>query len=297
MFSLPIMRHVNERYSREPSTFSWKSLVLSDAVIVIHKFLATQKYSETYTVGILRTSLVPLLNATLACPGNLQLSKVDTTACFCTVDAGLKTVAGAKRFVPGTKLCLQPDIKPSIHPTRQKPARGDRSRSQSPLLPGLPDDLAIACLIRVPRVEHRKLRLVCKRWYRLLAGWRNPSTSLNGQLYALECKDGCKIRVYDEKTDAWSKHIDSKMHLGNSKALEAAALLPLNGKLCIIRNNMSISLVNVSKSDDASSASAEHLWETIAGKGQFKTLVTNFLSSLGRNRLKSHIVHCQVLQA
>ncbi|CAL5360765.1 unnamed protein product [Camellia sinensis] len=423
----------------------------------------------------------------------IQPPLVDTTACFCTVDAGLKTVAGAKRFVPGTKLCLQPDIKPSIHPTRQKPARGDRSRSQSPLLPGLPDDLAIACLIRVPRVEHRKLRLVCKRWYRLLAGnffyslrknlgiseewiyimkrdrdgkiswhafdpiyqlwqplppvpkeytealgfgcavlsgchlylfggkdpikgpmrrvifysartnkwhrapdmlrrrhffgscvinnclyvaggenegvhrslrsaevydpnknrwsfisdmstamvpfigvvyegkwflkgigshrqvlsevyqpdtdswypvydgmvsgWRNPSTSLNGQLYALECKDGCKIRVYDEKTDAWSKHIDSKMHLGNSKALEAAALLPLNGKLCIIRNNMSISLVNVSKSDDASSASAEHLWETIAGKGQFKTLVTNFLSSLGRNRLKSHIVHCQVLQA
>ncbi|RVW47458.1 hypothetical protein CK203_086474 [Vitis vinifera] len=39
---------------------------------------------------------------------------------------------------------------------------------------------------------------------------------------------------------------------------------------------------------------AEHLWETIAGRGQFKTLVTNLWSSLaGRNRLKSHIVHCQ----
>ncbi|XP_071909532.1 F-box/kelch-repeat protein At1g55270-like [Coffea arabica] len=141
------------------------------------------------------------------------------------------------------------------------------------------------------------------RWYPvydgMVAGWRNPSTSMNGHLYALECKDGCKLRVYDEATDSWSKHIDSKMHLGNSKALEAAALLPLNGKLCIIRNNMSISVVDVSKSDDSrSGAPAEHLWETISGKGQLKTLVTNFLSGLaGRNRVKHHIVHCQVLQA
>lgn len=423
----------------------------------------------------------------------IQPPLVDTTACFCRVDGGLKTVAGAKRFVPGSKLCLQPSIKPSIHPTRQKPTRRDRNRNQSPLLPGLPDDLAIACLIRVPRVEHCKLRLVCKKWYRLLsgnffyslrktlgiseewiyimkrdrdgkiswhafdptyqiwhplppvpseysqaigfgsavlsgchlylfggkdpmkgsmrrvifynartnkwhrapdmlrrrhffgscvinnclyvaggenegvhrslrsaevfdpnknrwsfisdmstamvpfigvvyegkwflkglgshrqvlsevyrpetdswhpvydgmvAGWRNPSTSLNGRLYALECKDGCKVRVYDEKTDSWSKHIDSKMHLGNSKALEAAALLPLNGKLCIIRNNMSISLVDVSKCDESGDGFGEHLWENIAGKGQFRTLVANFLLNLaGRNRPKSHIVHCQVLQ-
>ncbi|CAL5339401.1 unnamed protein product [Camellia sinensis] len=131
----------------------------------------------------------------------------------------------------------------------------------------------------------------CPVYDGMVTGWRNPCTSLNGKLYALDCKDGCKIRIFDEKTDAWSKHIDSKMHLGNSKALEAAALVPLNRKLCIIRNNMSISLVDVSKSD-------EHQWEMIGGKGQLKTLVTNFLSSLaGRNRLKSHIVHCQVLQA
>jgi hypothetical protein len=88
------------------------------------------------------------------------------------------------------------------------------------------------------------------------------------------------------------------MHLGSSRALEAAALVPLNGKLCIIRNNMSISLVDVSKLEDLKGSSAEQLWETIAGKGHFKTLVTNLLSSLaGRNRLKTHIVHCQVLQA
>lgn len=423
----------------------------------------------------------------------IQPPLVDTTACLCRVDAGLKNVSGAKRYVPGTKMCIRPDIKPSIHPTRQKQPR-DRNRDQSPLLPGLPDDLAIACLIRVPRIEHRKLRLVCKRWYRLLAGnffyslrknlgiaeewiyimkrdrdekiswhafdpahqlwqplppvpkeylvavgfgcavlsgchlylfggkdpvkgsmrrviyysartnkwhrapdmlrrrhlfgacvinnclyvaggeneglhrslrsaevydpnknrwsfisdmstamvpfigivydgkwflkglgshrqvlcevyqpetdswdsvyngmvtgWRNPSTTINGNLFALECNDGCKLRLYDEATDSWSKHIDSRMHLGSSKALEAAALLPLNGKLCIIRNNMSISLVDVSNSDNTREAPAEHLWETIAGKGQFKTFVTNFLSSLaGRGHFKSHIVHCQVLQA
>ncbi|KAL0340518.1 UNVERIFIED_CONTAM: F-box/kelch-repeat protein [Sesamum radiatum] len=364
-------------------------------------------------------------------------------------------------------MCLQPDIKPSIHPTRQKPPR-DRNRSQSPLLPGLPDDLAIACLIRVPRIEHFKLRLVCKRWYRLLAGnffyslrknlgiaeewiyimkrdrdgklswhafdpmhqvwqplppvpreyceardfgcavlsgchlylvggkdpvkgsmrrvvfysartnkwhrapdmlrrrhffgccvinnclwsfisdmstpmvpfigvvyegkwflkglgsqrqvvsevyqpeidswspvydgmvagWRHPCTTINGSLYALDCKDGCKLRIYDETSGSWSKRIDSKMHLGNSKALEAAAILPLNGKLCIIRNNMSISLIHVSKSDHGSTATTDHLGETIPGKGHFKTLVTSFLSNLaGRNRHKNRIVHCQVLQA
>ncbi|KAM1242423.1 hypothetical protein ACFX2G_034776 [Malus domestica] len=78
------------------------------------------------------------------------------------------------------------------------------------------------------------------------------------------------------------------MHLGNSRALEAASLVPLNGKLCIVRNNMSISLVDVSNSSDVHGESAEHLWETIAGKGQFKTLVTNLWSSLaGRGRLKS----------
>ncbi|CAA7403172.1 unnamed protein product [Spirodela intermedia] len=418
----------------------------------------------------------------------MENMQVDSTACLCKVDAGLKTVSGARKFVPGAKNCQQPSIRPSVRPSKRRAARGERSRSQSPLLPGLPDDLAIACLIRVPRAEHRKLRLVCKRWYRLLAGnyfyslrknleiteewiyvikrdrdgrisweafdpvyqlwqplppvpleysealgfgcavlsgchlylfggkdplkgsmrrvifysartnkwhrapdmlrrrhcfgycvmnnclyvaggesegvhrslrsaevydpnknrwsfisemstamvpfigvvyngkwflkglgshrqvlsevylpetdswypvvggmvsgWRNPSVCLNGQLYALDCKDGCKLRVYDEESDSWSGHIDSRMHLGGSRALEAAALVPLNGKLCIIRNNMSISLVDVARPE------GEPCWETIAGKGQLKTFMTNLWSNIaGRRRLKSHIVHCQVLQA
>lgn len=421
----------------------------------------------------------------------LQAPLVDSVSCYCKVDAGLKTVATARKFVPGSKICIQPDINPRAH--RSRSSRRERNRVQPPLLPGLPDDLAIACLIRVPRVEHRKLRLVCKRWQRLLsgnfyyslrknlgmaeewvyvmkrdrdgkiswhafdptyqlwqplppvpveyseargfgcavlsgchlylfggedplrgsmrrvvfynartnkwhpapsmirrrhcfgscvidnclyvaggecegiqralrsaevydphkskwsstaemgtgmvpfigvvhsgkwylkglgsrrqvmseaydpetntwtpvndgmiAGWRNPSTTMNGHLYSIDCRDGCKLRVYDEATDSWNKFIDSKLHLGSSRALEAAALVPLNGKLCIIRNNMSISLVDVS-SPDKHVESNPHLWENIAGKGHFRTLVTNLWSSIaGRSSLKSHIVHCQVLQA
>eukprot|EP00268_Persea_americana_P013451 TRINITY_DN1590_c0_g1_i1.p1 TRINITY_DN1590_c0_g1~~TRINITY_DN1590_c0_g1_i1.p1 ORF type:complete len:438 (-),score=75.79 TRINITY_DN1590_c0_g1_i1:2214-3527(-) len=421
----------------------------------------------------------------------VQAPLVDSVSCYCRVDSSLKTVAGARKFVPGSKLCIQPDIKPHAH--KSKNSRRERNRTQSPLLPGLPDDLAIACLIRVPRVEHRKLRLVCKRWYRLLsgnffyslrkslgmaeewvyvikrdrdgkiswhafdpiyqiwqqlppvpgeysealgfgcavlsgchlylfggkdpnrgsmrrvifysartnkwhrapdmlrkrhffgscvinnclyvaggecegiqrtlrsaevydpnknrwtfvadmstamvpfigvvydgkwflkglgshrqvmseaylpatnnwapvndgmvAGWRNPSISFNGKLYASDCWDGCKLRVYDEVTDSWNKFLDSKLHLGSSWAWEAAALVSINGKLCIIRNNMSICMVDVSSSDKHAESNAT-LWENISGRGHLMTFVTNLWSSIaGRNGVKSHIVHSQVLQA
>ncbi|KAI3523489.1 hypothetical protein L1887_01659 [Cichorium endivia] len=420
----------------------------------------------------------------------VQAPLVDSVSCYCKVDAGLKTVAGARKFVPGSKICIQPDINPHAH--KPKNSRKERTRIQPPLLPGLPDDLAIACLTRVPRAEHNKLRLVSKRFFRLLssnyfyslrktlgmaeewvyvfkrdrdgriswhafdptyqiwqplppvpvdyenalgfgcavlsgchlylfggkdplkgsmrrvvfynartnrwhkapdmqrkrhffgscvmnnclyvaggecdgvhrtlrsvevydpnkrrwsfvtdmstpmvpfigvvyngkwflkglgahrevlseaytpesntwvsitdgmiAGWRNPSLSMNGKLFALDCRDGCKIRVYEEDTNSWKKFIDSKVHLGSSPAMEAAALVNLNGKLCIIRNNMSISLVDVS-SKDKKVESNPNLWENIAGKGHIKTLFTNLWSSIsGRNGQKSHIVHCQVLQ-
>ena len=121
----------------------------------------------------------------------------------------------------------------------------------------------------------------------MVAGWRNPSISLNGQLYALDCQGGCKLRVYDSDTDSWNKFIDSKLHLGSSRVLEAAALVPLNGKLCIIRNDMSTSSVDVS-SPDKHVESNPHLWEHIAGKGHFRTLVTNLWSSIaGRNSLRT----------
>ncbi|KAI8526374.1 hypothetical protein RHMOL_Rhmol13G0302600 [Rhododendron molle] len=421
----------------------------------------------------------------------VQAPLVDSLSCYCKADSGLKTVAGARKFVPGSKLCIRPDINPRAH--KKKNSRRERTRFQPPLLPGLPNDLAIACLIRVPRAEHTKLRLVCKRWYGLLAGnyyyslrrslgmaeewvyvfkrdrdgriswhaydpmyqlwqplppvpaeysgalgfgsavlsgchlylfggkdtikgsmrrvifynartnkwhrapdmlrkrhlfgscvinnclyvsggecegiqrtlrsaevydpnksrwnfiadmstpmvpfigvvhngkwflkglgshrevlseayipetnnwipmsdgmvagWRNPSISMNGKLYALDCHDGCKIRVFDETTNSWNRFMDSKRHLGSSRALEAAALVALNGKLCIIRNNMSISMVDVS-SPDKRVETNPHLWENIAGKGHIRTIFTNLWSSIaGRGGLKSHILHCQGLQA
>ncbi|RXI03759.1 hypothetical protein DVH24_038033 [Malus domestica] len=86
----------------------------------------------------------------------VQAPLVDSVSCYCKVDAGFKTVAGARKFVPGSKICIQPDINPNAH--RGKNLRRERTRIQPPLLPGLPDDLAIACLIRVPRCsKHDKL--------------------------------------------------------------------------------------------------------------------------------------------
>ncbi|XP_078442483.1 galactose oxidase/kelch repeat superfamily protein isoform X2 [Wolffia australiana] len=391
----------------------------------------------------------------------LQAPLVDSASCGCRVEAGLRTMVGAGKFVPGAKLCLQSEIKPPG--PKSKTSRRDR-RPPSPLLPGLPDDLAVVCMARVPRADHRNLRLVCRRWYRLLAGnfffslrkrlgfaeewlyvikrdkdgkiswtafdptyqlwlplpplpaeysdavgfgtnrwhrapdmlrrrhcfgacsvgdrlfvagghceglqrslrsaevfdpvknrwgavadmavsmvpligvthggnwfikglsfhrqvvsgvfspaanqwleasegmvagWRNPSVSFNGQLYAVDCKDGCKLRCYVEESDSWVRFADSKAHLGSSRALEAAALVQLKGKLCIVRNNMSITMVDMDRAGrNLATEDSDRIWETVAGKGQLRTFVTNLLSSIaGRSTSRSHIVHCQVLQA
>lgn len=418
---------------------------------------------------------------------------MDHKACICRVDEGLKTIAGAKKFVHGHggKLCLRPGVKTSIHPTR---VVHQRKRSgcggESPFIPGLPDDLAIACLIRVPCSHLQKLRVVCWRWCRLLAGtyfyslrrkfglteewiyiikrdkvdgrlswdsfdpisriwhpvpplpteysqmvgfgcgvldgsqlylfggndpvkggsmrrvifynartnkwhrapdmirrrrfffscvmnnrlyvaggmnanhtlttaevydpctkrwsfisnmntsmapfggvvydgkwylkgvgadgrvlsefylpetdqwypvvvngmisgWRNPCVSFNGRIYDVGCKDGCKLRCYNEETDCWSKDSDSKNHLGSSLPQEATSLLSLNGKICVIRNNLSISLVNIAGDD------RQQCWDLIAGDRPdmnifFPNLWSN-LFSVGRRAKKYQVVCSQVL--
>ncbi|KAI5065292.1 hypothetical protein GOP47_0019987 [Adiantum capillus-veneris] len=391
----------------------------------------------------------------------LQPALVDTSACYCRVDA--ITAVGAKRLVPGARHCVQPDLKPSIQPKRNRVPKGERKKLPPDLIPGLPNDLVVACLLRVPRLFHRKLRLVCRKWYRLLtsnyyfsqriqlgiaeewiyvikrdrdgrvawhtfdpkyqvwqplppipaeysevlgfgsavlcgyllflfgemlrrrhffascvinnclyvaggecegiqrslrsaemfdpnknkwcfisdmstamvpfigvvyrgewfvkglgthrqvmsevyspasnhwspifdgmvAGWRNPCTSLNGRLYALDCPDGCRLRVFDHATGLWNKSVDSKLHLGNSQAFEAAAMVPLGGKLCVVRNNLSMVLVDV-----ANMHNSAQLWENMGGKGHFKSVVSNLWSNIsGRSKSGSHVVHCQVLQA
>ncbi|AES71880.1 putative F-box domain-containing protein [Medicago truncatula] len=52
---------------------------------------------------------------------------------------------------------------------RSKNSYKETARNQPLILPGLPDDLDIAYLIRVPQIEHRKLHLVCNRWNNLLS--------------------------------------------------------------------------------------------------------------------------------
>jgi hypothetical protein len=39
----------------------------------------------------------------------------------------------------------------------------------TPLIPGLPDDAALSCLLRLPVAAHAACRLVCRRWHHLLA--------------------------------------------------------------------------------------------------------------------------------
>ncbi|KAJ6853571.1 F-box/kelch-repeat protein [Iris pallida] len=133
----------------------------------------------------------------------------------------------------------------------------------------------------------------------MASGWRNPSIAMNGRLYASDCRDGCRLRVYDEASDSWTKFAGGRFsHLGGSRALEAAAFVPLNGKLGVVRNNMSISLFDVANPGDSTETNSAVLWETVAGKGQLKSFVANlWLSIAGRSGLKSHIVQCQVLQA
>lgn len=42
-------------------------------------------------------------------------------------------------------------------------------RKGEPLIPGLPDDVALNCLLRIPVDNHMNSRVVCKRWYSLFA--------------------------------------------------------------------------------------------------------------------------------
>ena len=101
--------------------------------------------------------------------------QVDTTAaCYCTVET--LTVVGAR----SSRHCsTQPDIKDGRirvrvnNPNKKKPSSETKRSITKQLLPpelipGLPNDLAVSCLVRVPRMYHRKLRLVSRKWYRLL---------------------------------------------------------------------------------------------------------------------------------
>ncbi|KAF0912880.1 hypothetical protein E2562_019463 [Oryza meyeriana var. granulata] len=74
--------------------------------------------------------------------------------------------------------------------------------------------------------------------------------------------------------------MDSRRHLGSSRAFEAAALVSLNGKICIIRNNMSITLVDVSNTPTVIEINSAHMWDIFARKGQHRNSETQHLCCL-----------------
>jgi hypothetical protein len=161
-------------------------------------------------------------------------------------------------------------------------------------LKGLDSTRQITVEVYVPAADHWS---VMTNEDGLLSGWRRPTAaSLHGRLYALDCPDGCKLRIYDDLTRSWTRSADSKAHLGSSKDVEAVALLPLSAaaKLCIVRNNLSMSIADVSLSGCNKEPC---VWETIGGRGQLKSFVSDLWSKFARIGKKSHILHCHVLQA
>jgi hypothetical protein len=130
----------------------------------------------------------------------------------------------------------------------------------------------------------------------MVTGWRNPSISFNGRLYSSDCRDGCKLRVYNREAGSWTRFIDTRHHLGSSRALEAAAFVSLNGKLCIIRNNMSITLIDISDPTTVTEVDSARMWEAFDRKGQHRSFMANLWSTITGRNLKTDIMHCQVLQ-
>lgn len=66
------------------------------------------------------------------------------------------TLSPKFRFVAVPSPLLDPEMEP------------ESSLHWEPLIPGLPDDIALSCLLRLPVESHSACRAVCKRWYQLL---------------------------------------------------------------------------------------------------------------------------------
>ncbi|KAJ8484454.1 hypothetical protein OPV22_016939 [Ensete ventricosum] len=60
---------------------------------------------------------------------------------------------------------------PSPPPYHSPPASSEPAAAteSTALIPGLPDDIALNCLLRLPVSSHESCRLVCRRWHQLLA--------------------------------------------------------------------------------------------------------------------------------
>ena len=67
------------------------------------------------------------------------------------------------KLTPKFRLTAGTTSSPSSQPEQSQPPW------ETPLIPGLPDDAALNCLLRLPVEAHGACRLVCRRWRHLLA--------------------------------------------------------------------------------------------------------------------------------
>ncbi|CAN6181274.1 unnamed protein product [Urochloa humidicola] len=74
------------------------------------------------------------------------------------------------KFRLATTTAAPPPPSPAAAPSADA-QDGDRHPrwEDTPLIPGLPDDAALSCLLRLPVAAHASCRLVCRRWRHLLA--------------------------------------------------------------------------------------------------------------------------------
>ncbi|KAL5731753.1 hypothetical protein ACHQM5_004453 [Ranunculus cassubicifolius] len=66
-----------------------------------------------------------------------------------------------------SQMTLSPKF--SLAPTSSPLQSNTQPTKLKPLLPGLPDDIAHDCLLRLPVETHSSCRVVCKRWHQLLS--------------------------------------------------------------------------------------------------------------------------------
>ncbi|KAL6290276.1 hypothetical protein ACE6H2_007786 [Prunus campanulata] len=70
--------------------------------------------------------------------------------------------------------------------------------SQQSLISGLPDDIALFCLARVPRNgtwQHADADMV--------AGWRGPAVVVDGTLYVLDQSSGTRLIIWQKESREW----------------------------------------------------------------------------------------------
>lgn len=86
------------------------------------------------------------------------------------------------------------------------------SFSGHPLIPGLPDDVVLLCLLRVPGDNHGACRAICKRWYSLLGNkeqfftWLKELGFNNPCLFVLayhKCTEKIEWKVIDLTRFSW----------------------------------------------------------------------------------------------